>query len=144
MSKIIRLQESDLMELVQRVLKEQTATTAVPPATPMQNLRADQKSVRQDLRQTQKGARQELRGQQRAQRKDERLEQQALNDILKVRRQIGNLPTTIQNAISRYQQTETFAPFVEQMKYAMEEINVLLQETAAIAASAQQQTPTEG
>ena len=137
MAKIIRLQESDLMELVKRVISEQT-TNQVDQAA--QNLQTARQSVR-TARDARRDARQDLRAANKQANQAQRNEVNAIYDILKIRRQIGNLPTTIRNSMKQYQNTESFKPYMDSINAALAPIEALLAATANVTPP---QTGVEG
>lgn len=122
MSKIIKLQESDLIELVQRVIKEQDA---------QQNLDAAKDAVRQ-AKDVRRDARRDLRTANREANQAQKNEVNAIYDILKIRRQIGNLPNTIRNSMKQYQNTEAFKPYMASINAALAPIEALLAATANV------------
>lgn len=127
MSKVIRLQESDLMKLVQRVIREQTAQQT----TATQNLASTKDAVR-TARDARKDARKDLRTANRDANQAQRNEVNAIYDILKIRRQIGNLPTTIRNSVKQYQNTESFKPYMDSINAALAPIEALINATANV------------
>lgn len=137
MAKIIRLQESDLMELVKRVISEQP-TNQVDQAA--QNLQTARQSVR-TARDARRDARQDLRAANKQANQAQRNEVNAIYDILKIRRQIGNLPTTIRNSMKQYQNTESFKPYMDSINAALAPIEALLAATANVTPP---QTGVEG
>lgn len=137
MAKVIRLQESDLMELVKRVISEQP-TNQVDQAA--QNLQTARQSVR-TARDARKDARQDLRAANKQANQAQRNEVNAIYDILKIRRQIGNLPTTIRNSMKQYQNTESFKPYMDSINAALAPIEALLAATANVTPP---QTGVEG
>lgn len=134
MAKVIRLQESDLMELVKRVMSEQATDQAA------QNLQAAKDAVR-TAKDTRRDARQDLRAANKQANQAQRNEVNAIYDILKIRRQIGNLPTTIRNSMKQYQNTESFKPYMDSINAALAPIEALLAATANVTPP---QTGVEG
>ena len=122
MSKIIKLQESDLMELIKRVIKEQDA---------QQNLDNAKNAVRQ-AKEVRRDARKDLRVANREANQAQKNEVNAIYDILKIRRQIGNLPNTIKNSMKQYQNTEAFKPYMTAINAALAPIEALLAATANV------------
>lgn len=137
MAKVIRLQESDLMELVKRVISEQP-TNQVDQAA--QNLQTARQGVR-TARDARRDARQDLRAANKQANQAQRNEVNAIYDILKIRRQIGNLPTTIRNSMKQYQNTESFKPYMDSINAALAPIEALLAATANVTPP---QTGVEG
>ena len=107
MGKIIRMTEADLARLVKKTLQEQTSQQLAA----QQGLDAAKAGVR-DARDTRRDARQDLRQTNRATSQDQQNEINAIYDVLKIRRQLGNLPDTIKKAISQYQNTQAFKPYL--------------------------------
>ena len=100
MGKIIRMTEADLTKLVKQVIKEQTSQQLAA----QQGLDAARTGVR-DAKDARRDARQDLRATNRATNQAQQNEINAIYDVLKIRRQLGNLPDTIKKAISQYQNT---------------------------------------
>jgi len=134
MAKVIRLQESDLMELVKRVMSEQATDQAA------QNLQSAKDAVR-TAKDARRDARQDLRAANKQANQAQRNEVNAIYDILKIRRQIGNLPTTIRNSMKQYQNTESFKPYMDSINAALAPIEALLAATANVTPP---QTGVEG
>ena len=132
MAKVIRLQESDLMELVKRVIKEQT----VDQTKAQTNLAAAKQGVR-TARDDRRQARQDLRAANRASNQAQQNEVNAIYDILKIRRQIGNLPKTIRDSVARYQNTQAFQPYKDVINAALAPIEALINATANVTPPAQ-------
>ena len=107
MGKIIRMTEADLARLVKKTLQEQTSQQLAA----QQGLDAAKAGVR-DARDTRRDARQDLRQTNRATSQDQQNEINAIYDVLKIRRQLGNLPDTIKKAVSQYQNTQAFKPYL--------------------------------
>ena len=107
MGKIIRMTEADLARLVKKTLQEQTSQQLAA----QQGLDAAKAGVR-DARDTRRDARQDLRQTNRATSQAQQNEINAIYDILKIRRQLGNLPDTIKKAVSQYQNTQAFKPYL--------------------------------
>ena len=99
--------EADLARLVKKTLQEQTSQQLAA----QQGLDAAKAGVR-DARDTRRDARQDLRQTNRATSQDQQNEINAIYDVLKIRRQLGNLPDTIKKAISQYQNTQAFKPYL--------------------------------
>lgn len=134
MAKVIRLQESDLMELVKRVISEQSTDQAA------QNLQTAKDAVK-TAKDARRDARQDLRAANKQANQAQRNEVNAIYDILKIRRQIGNLPTTIRNSMKQYQNTESFKPYMDSINAALAPIEALLAATANVTPP---QTGVEG
>lgn len=134
MAKVIRLQESDLMELVKRVINEQSTDQAA------QNLQTARDAVK-TAKDARRDARQDLRAANKQANQAQRNEVNAIYDILKIRRQIGNLPTTIRNSMKQYQNTESFKPYMDSINAALAPIEALLAATANVTPP---QTGVEG
>ena len=134
MAKVIRLQESDLMELVKRVISEQSTDQAA------QNLQTARDAVK-TAKNARRDARQDLRAANKQADQAQRNEVNAIYDILKIRRQIGNLPTTIRNSMKQYQNTESFKPYMDSINAALAPIEALLAATANVTPP---QTGVEG
>lgn len=134
MAKVIRLQESDLMELVKRVISEQSTDQAA------QNLQTARDAVK-TAKDARRDARQDLRAANKQANQAQRNEVNAIYDILKIRRQIGNLPTTIRNSMKQYQNTESFKPYMDSINAALAPIEALLAATANVTPP---QTGVEG
>ena len=107
MGKIIRMTEADLARLVKKTLQEQTSQQLAA----QQGLDAAKAGVR-DARDTRRDARQDLSQTNRATSQAQQNEINAIYDILKIRRQLGNLPDTIKKAVSQYQNTQAFKPYL--------------------------------
>ena len=107
MGKIIRMTEADLARLVKKTLQEQTSQQLAA----QQGLDAAKAGVR-DARDTRRDARQDLRQTNRATSQAQQNEINAIYDVLKIRRQLGNLPDTIKKAVSQYQNTQAFKPYL--------------------------------
>ena len=99
--------EADLARLVKKTLQEQTSQQLAA----QQGLDAAKAGVR-DARDTRRDARQDLRQTNRATSQAQQNEINAIYDVLKIRRQLGNLPDTIKKAISQYQNTQAFKPYL--------------------------------
>ena len=99
MGKIIRMTEADLSRLVKQVIKEQTSQQLAA----QQGLDTARAGVR-DAKDARRDARQDLRATNRATNQAQQNEINAIYDILKIRRQLGNLPDTIKKAVSQYQE----------------------------------------
>ena len=99
--------EADLARLVKKTLQEQTSQQLAA----QQGLDAAKAGVR-DARDTRRDARQDLRQTNRATSQDQQNEINAIYDVLKIRRQLGNLPDTIKKAVSQYQNTQAFKPYL--------------------------------
>jgi hypothetical protein len=127
MAKVIRLQESDLMELVKRVMKEQT-TAQTQAQADLDAARQGVRTARDDRRQ----ARQDLRAANKASNQAQQNEVNAIYDILKIRRQIGNLPKTIKDSVARYQNTQAFQPYKDAINAALAPIEALINATANV------------
>ena len=99
--------EADLARLVKKTLQEQTSQQLAA----QQGLDAAKAGVR-DARDTRRDARQDLRQTNRATSQAQQNEINAIYDVLKIRRQLGNLPDTIKKAVSQYQNTQAFKPYL--------------------------------
>jgi hypothetical protein len=127
MKKVVRLQESDIFRLVNKVLSEQD--DQLQGQSQMQQLRTTQQGQRQDLRQQQRTQRQDVRQQQRTERRDERAETNAIYEIVKLKRQFSNDLQNLKNAITKYGKTETMSPFVQTMNQVSQQIQGLIEAT---------------
>ena len=130
MAKIIRLQESDLMELVKRVIKEDDVAQK---QAALDAAKQGVRTARDDRRQ----ARQDLRAANKASNQAQQNEVNAIYDILKIRRQIGNLPKTIRDSVARYQNTQAFQPYKDAINAALAPIEALINATANVTPPAQ-------
>jgi vacuolar-type H+-ATPase subunit I/STV1 len=121
MEKIIRMTEADLTKLVKRVIKEQQTDQQVAA---QQGLDAAKKGVR-DAKDARRDARQDLRSTNRATYQAQQNEINAIYDILKIRRQLGNLPDTIKKAVAQYQNTESFKPYLPAISNVLAPLDAL-------------------
>jgi hypothetical protein len=78
----------------------------------MQQTRQDQRAVRQQTRQDNRDIRQQTRQDNRAVRRDARAEQAAVTDIMNLRTEFNTLMTNLE-ALSRHQNTETYKNFLD-------------------------------
>jgi hypothetical protein len=78
----------------------------------MQQTRQDQRAVRQQTRQDNRAVRQQTRQDNRAVRRDARAEQAAVTDIMNLRTEFNTLMTNLE-ALSRHQNTETYKNFLD-------------------------------
>jgi hypothetical protein len=131
--KVIRLQESDLMNLVKRVMKEQQQQTVDQAQANLASAKQDVRTARGERR----DARKDLRVANRASAQAQQNEVNAIYDILKIRRQIGNLPKTIRDSVARYQNTQAFQPYNDSINAALAPIEALLNATANVTPPAQ-------
>ena len=134
MGKIIRMTEADLARLVKKTLQEQTSQQLAA----QQGLDAAKAGVR-DARDTRRDARQDLRQTNRATSQDQQNEINAIYDVLKIRRQLGNLPDTIKKAISQYQNTQAFKPYLPAISNVLAPLDALAQAIAKAQAPQQPQ-----
>ena len=134
MGKIIRMTEADLARLVKKTLQEQTSQQLAA----QQGLDAAKAGVR-DARDTRRDARQDLRQTNRATSQAQQNEINAIYDVLKIRRQLGNLPDTIKKAISQYQNTQAFKPYLPAISNILAPLDALAQAIAKAQAPQQPQ-----
>ena len=134
MGKIIRMTEADLARLVKKTLQEQTSQQLAA----QQGLDAAKAGVR-DARDTRRDARQDLRQTNRATSQDQQNEINAIYDVLKIRRQLGNLPDTIKKAVSQYQNTQSFKPYLPAISSVLAPLDALAQAIAKAQAPQQPQ-----
>jgi len=134
MGKIIRMTEADLARLVKKAIQEQTSQQLAA----QQGLDAARAGVR-DARDARRDARQDLRATNRAANQAQQNEINAIYDVLKIRRQLGNLPDTIKKAISQYQNTEAFKPYLPAISNVLGPLDALAQAIAKAQAPQQPQ-----
>ena len=134
MGKIIRMTEADLAKLVKRTIQEQTSQQLAA----QQGLDAARAGVR-DAKDTRRDARQDLRATNRATYQAQQNEINAIYDILKIRRQLGNLPDTIKKAVSQYQNTESFKPYLPAISNILAPLDALANAIAKAQAPQQPQ-----
>lgn len=122
MAKIIRLTEADLAKLVKKAIQEQTSQQLAA----QQGLDAARTGVR-DAKDARRDARQDLRSTNRTTSQAQQNEINAIYDVLKIRRQLGNLPDTIKKAISQYQNTQAFKPYLPAISNVLAPLDALAQ-----------------
>jgi vacuolar-type H+-ATPase subunit I/STV1 len=115
-------------------LQEQTSQQLAA----QQGLDAARAGVR-DARDARRDARQDLRQTNRATNQAQQNEINAIYDVLKIRRQLGNLPDTIKKAISQYQNTEAFKPYLPAISNVLAPLDALAQAIARAQAPQQPQ-----
>ena len=120
MGKIIRMTEADLAKLVKRAIQEQTSQQLAA----QQGLDAAKAGVR-DAKDARRDARKDLRSTNRETYQAQQNEINAIYDILKIRRQLGNLPDTIKKAIAQYQNTNSFKPYLPAISNVLEPLDAL-------------------
>ena len=120
MGKIIRMTEADLAKLVKRAIQEQTSQQLAA----QQGLDAARAGVR-DAKDARRDARKDLRTTNRETYQAQQNEINAIYDILKIRRQLGNLPDTIKKAIAQYQNTNSFKPYLPAISNVLEPLDAL-------------------
>jgi len=134
MGKIIRMTEADLARLVKKAIQEQTSQQLAA----QQGLDAAKAGVR-DARDARRDARQDLRSTNRATSQTQQNEIDAIYDVLKIRRQLGNLPDTIKKAISQYRNTQAFKPYLPAISNVLAPLDALAQAIARAQAPQQPQ-----
>lgn len=127
--------ESDLTKLVKKVIEEQQTDQQIAA---QQGLDAARTGVR-DAKDARRDARQDLRSTNRATNQAQQNEINAIYDILKIRRQIGNLPKTIRQSISQYENTQAFAPYKNTINAALKPIEDLVIAISKVQAPQQPQ-----
>lgn len=134
MKKVIRMTESDLSKLVQKVIEEQTEQQMAA----QQGLDAARAGVRA-AKDARRDARQDLRATNKAANQAQQNEINAIYDILKIRRQLGNLPDTIKKAVAQYQNTESFKPYLPVISNVLGPLDALANAIAKAQAPQQPQ-----
>lgn len=134
MGKIIRMTEADLAKLVKRAIQEQTSQQLAA----QQGLDAARAGVR-DAKDARRDARKDLRTTNRETYQAQQNEINAIYDILKIRRQLGNLPDTIKKAIAQYQNTNSFKPYLPAISNVLEPLDALANAIAKAQAPQQPQ-----
>lgn len=135
MGKIIRMTEADLAKLVKRAIQEQTSQQLAA----QQGLDAAKAGVR-DAKDARRDARKDLRTTNRETYQAQQNEINAIYDILKIRRQLGNLPDTIKKAIAQYQNTNSFKPYLPAISNVLEPLDALANAIAKAQAPQQPQS----
>ena len=135
MGKIIRMTEADLAKLVKRTIQEQTSQQLAA----QQGLDAARAGVR-DAKDARRDARKDLRTTNRETYQAQQNEINAIYDILKIRRQLGNLPDTIKKAIAQYQNTNSFKPYLPAISNVLEPLDALANAIAKAQAPQQPQS----
>ena len=120
--------------MVKKTLQEQTSQQLAA----QQGLDAAKAGVR-DARDTRRDARQDLRQTNRATSQAQQNEINAIYDVLKIRRQLGNLPDTIKKAVSQYQNTQAFKPYLPAISNVLAPLDALAQAIAKAQAPQQPQ-----
>ncbi len=126
--------ESDLTRLVKRTIQEQTSQQLAA----QQGLDAAKVGVR-DAKDARRDARQDLRTTNRDTYRSQQNEINAIYDILKIRRQLGNLPDTIKKAIAQYQNTNSFKPYLPAISNVLGPLDALANAIAKAQAPQQPQ-----
>jgi len=117
MKKIIRLTESDLIKLVDRVLTEQE----------QQSLDA-LKQQRREMRQNQRADRRDMRQNIRTARRNERAERDAIYDITALRDELNTIVATF-NALSKHQNTDTYKKYYQTIANTLKAVTEFVKTT---------------
>lgn len=134
MGKIIRMTEADLAKLVKRTIQEQTSQQLAA----QQGLDAARAGVR-DAKDARRDARKDLRTTNRDTYQAQQNEINAIYEILKIRRQLGNLPDTIKKAIAQYQNINSFKPYLPAISNVLGPLDALANAIAKAQAPQQPQ-----
>jgi hypothetical protein len=109
--KPILSEQATELQSMQQLRQDQRAVRQDQRAD-MQQTRQDQRAVRQQTRQDNRDIRQQTRQDNRAVRRDARAEQAAVTDIMNLRTEFNTLMTNLE-ALSRHQNTETYKNFLD-------------------------------
>jgi hypothetical protein len=104
-------EQSTELQSMQQLRQDQRAVRQDQRAD-MQQTRQDQRAVRQQTRQDNRAIRQQTRQDNRAVRRDARAEQAAVTDIMNLRNEFNTLMTNLGD-LSRHQNTETYKNFLD-------------------------------